>query len=118
MRITILALGLVLLTGCASNMKNSMMLSPGDSKQTTLDHMGTPYDRSFSGDNEAWQYMEVVGYGQCEYMTVWFQGDKLHSVTSRRGSSIAGCGLGSKPVDWGQFKPHPIELDVTIADDR
>ena len=109
--------GVLVLQGCANHMKNSMSLFPGDSKQQALDQMGNPYDRSFNENNEAWQYMSVVGYGQCEYLTVWFQEARLHSITSRRGFSAAGCGLGSQPVDWGQFKPHPIQVELSVKNE-
>jgi len=102
------------LAACSGPMKKTMELRPGVPKEAVLAAMGTPYDRSFSGDNEAWQYMSVVGYGQCEYVTVWLQSGVLHSVTSRRGASIAGCGLGSQPVDWGQFKPYPVDVQVSV----
>ena len=125
MRITIRAGVLILivattvagLSGCSTSMKKSMALEPGASKSEVLTAMGTPYDRSFKEQNQAWQYMNVVGFGQCEYVTVWFQGEVLHSITSRRGSSVAGCGLGSQPVDWGQFKPYPIEMKMEIKQD-
>jgi hypothetical protein len=113
----IVAASLISISSCSSAMKKSIALEPGASKGEVLAAMGTPYERSFNGQNQAWQYMNVVGFGQCEYVTVWFQEDALHSITSRRGASISGCGLGSRRVDWGQFKPYPIEIKIDIKDD-
>jgi hypothetical protein len=90
-------------------------LKPGSSKAQVLAAMGAPWDRSFQEQNQAWQYMNMSGPRQCDYVTVWFQGEVLHSVTSRRGPSDAGCLLGSEPVDWGQFKPNPIEMKMEIT---
>ncbi len=46
---------------------------------------------------------EVVGFGQCSYTTIWFRKAVVVGMTSRRGGSVAGCGLGSHEVDWNQM---------------
>lgn len=89
-----------LLTSCASSGKKSIELEPGMSKEQVLSTMGAPNDRSFRGLDEAWQYQEIAGFGQCKYTTLWIRDGKLVGVTSRRGPSVAGCGLGSEEVDW------------------
>jgi hypothetical protein len=76
--------------------------------------LGTPDDRSFRENNEALQYYDVVGVGQCEYLTVWFTDGVVRAVTSRRGSSVAGCGLGSQPIDWGQMPKPTIDVNVNV----
>ena len=76
--------------------------------------LGEPDDRSFRENNEALQYYDIVGFGQCEYLTAWFTDGILHAVTSRRGSSVAGCGLGSQPVDWGQMPKPTVDVNVNI----
>ncbi len=97
--------------------KSSMTLEPGASKANVLAVMGAPWDCSVNEQNQAWQYMAGAGVGQCDYHTFWFQGEVLHSIASRRGPSIAGCLLGSQPVDWGQFKPSPIDIKMEIKQD-
>jgi hypothetical protein len=72
-------------------------------KQQVLTALGPPADRSFRGKDEAWQYQEIAGFGQCKYMTVWISDGKLVGVSTRRGKSVAGCGLGSSEVDWQQM---------------
>lgn len=72
-------------------------------------------DRSFRGTAEAWQYEGVVGFGVCEYLTAWFEGDTLQAITTRRGESVAGCTWNSRPVDWGQYKPYPLEVKIDKA---
>lgn len=96
---------LVGLVGCASTGKAVAKLEPGMTKAEVLQIMGQPADRSFRGTDEAWQYQEIAGFGQCKYTTVWIADGKLVGVTTRRGSSVAGCGLGSTPVDWREM-PH------------
>lgn len=99
-----LLLGLaVIVAGCASIGPKVNELRPGMSKQQVLAILGEPADRSFRGTDEAWQYSEIAGFGQCKYTTVWISNGKLVGVSTRRGGSVAGCGLGSRPVDWSQM---------------
>jgi SmpA/OmlA family protein len=92
--------------GCASTGKAVAKLEPGMTKQQVLAALGEPADRSFRGKDEAWQYQEIAGFGQCKYTTVWITEGKLIGVSTRRGKSVAGCGLGSSEVDWQQM-PSP-----------
>src|SRR2546428_1089333 len=82
-----------LLLGCASTGRSVAELEPDMTKQRVLAILGEPADRSFRGNDEAWQYQELVGFGQCKYTTVWISNGKLVGVSSRRGGSVAGCGL-------------------------
>ena len=91
--------------GCASTGKAVSTLDPGMSKQQVLEALGTPADRSFHGSDEAWQYQEIAGVGQCKYTTVWISNGKLIGVSTRRGKSVAGCGLGSKEVVGARCRP-------------
>jgi hypothetical protein len=76
-------------------------------KQQIIDALGAPADRSFRGSDEAWQYQEIAGFGQCKYTTVWISDGKLIGISTRRGGSVAGCGLGSREVDWSQMPSGP-----------
>jgi hypothetical protein len=105
---------MIVLVGCGTATKKSILLEPGLSKQNVLEIMGTPENRSFKDQNEAWQYQEVVGFGQCSYVTVWFRSAKVVSVTSRSGPSVAGCGLGSREVDWGQMPKPSLDLNINM----
>jgi hypothetical protein len=98
----LLALALLSL-GCASTGQAVAKLEPGMSKQQVLDALGSPTDRSFRDIDEAWQYQEIAGFGQCKYTTIWISEGKLVGISTRRGSSVAGCGLGSHEVDWSQM---------------
>lgn len=89
--------------GCASTGKAVATLEPGMTKQQILDVLGPPADRSFRENDEAWQYQEIAGFGQCKYTTVWISDGKLAGISTRRGASVAGCGLGSQEVDWSQM---------------
>jgi len=89
--------------GCASTGQAVAKLEPGMTKQQILGILGAPADRSFRGTDEAWQYQEIAGFGQCKYTTVWIADGKLIGVSTRRGDSVAGCGLGSREVDWSQM---------------
>ena len=101
------------LLGCATTTaRGKEHLKVGMTTGQVRDLLGKPDDRSFHESNEAWQYYDIVGFGQCEYLTAWFVRGVLHAVTTRRGSSIAGCGLGSMPVDWGQMPKRSLDVNI------
>jgi hypothetical protein len=81
-------------------------------KQEVLQIMGVPDSRSFRETNEAWQYQEVAGFGQCSYLTLWMSNGRLVATTNRTGSSVAGCGLGAREVDWGQMPRPSLDLNI------
>jgi len=100
---SLLLVAALIFIGCASTSKAVAKLEPGMTTQQVLAVPGSPADRSFRGSDEAWQYQEIAGFGQCKYTTVWISNAKLVGVSTRRGASAAGCGLGSREVDWSQM---------------
>jgi hypothetical protein len=104
---------LVILSGCTSLDRQTLNLDPGMTKEQVVKIMGVPDRRSFRDNDEALQYQGVIGYGQCIYITTWFKDGVLIAVTDRRGTSIAGCGLGSREVDWGQMPTPNLNINVT-----
>lgn len=107
---------LIFCCACASITKKSMLLNPGMSKQEVLNILGTPDGRSFKGEDEAWQYQEIVGFGQCSYIIAWFYQGRLVAATNRRGGSVAGCGLGSREVDWGQMPKPSVDVNINYKE--
>jgi S1-C subfamily serine protease len=107
---TMIMCGLVFfgIVGCASTTSTAIArVTPGMSTAQVSALLGSPDSRSFRDNYEAWQYADVVGFGQCEYITIFIASGVVRSMTSRRGSSVAGCGLGSAPVDWSQMRGSP-----------
>ena len=114
-KLAALLLVLLVLQGCASTTAGGKQnVHHGMTLQEVQKLLGTPDDRSFREDNEALQYYDVVGFGQCEYLAAWFSKGVLHAVTTRRGSSVAGCGLGSQPVDWGQMPKPSLDVNLNV----
>ena len=109
---TVLLLGLAL-TACGGLTKKSALVDYGMNKSDVVGMLGYPDRRSMRAKSEALQYMEIVGFGQCSYITVWLTSGVVQGVTSRSGPSVAGCGLGAKEVDWGQI-PKP-EMNINIS---
>jgi hypothetical protein len=99
------AAAMLFVTACTNVAQREAEISPGMNKHAVTAIMGLPMTRSVDGAKEAWQYGHIVGFGQCAYTTIWFSSGKVVGMTSRRGASVAGCGLGSHPLDWGQM-PH------------
>lgn len=104
-RVTLAVAAALALVGCVNVGRREAEISPGMNRHAVTAIMGTPMDRSIKGAREAWQYGHIVGFGQCAYTTIWFSDGKVVGMTSRRGPSVAGCGLGSRQVDWRQM-PH------------
>jgi outer membrane protein assembly factor BamE (lipoprotein component of BamABCDE complex) len=61
---------LLVLSGVALADKPVDRIEPGMSKDQVRKLLGKPANRSFRGADEAWQYQEVAGFGQCKYTTV------------------------------------------------
>ena len=113
MKIFIFAVMSLVVMGCSTHLtRTSYSINAGMSKQSVIDKMGFPDRRSMRGSDEALQYSEIVGFGQCGYIIVWLSEEKVTAVTNRSGPSIAGCGLGSKEVDWGQMPKPEININV------
>ncbi len=111
-KVLLLWLVVVAVSGCSfTTARAKAHVGPGMTPAEVSDLLGKPDDRSFRESDEAWQYEDVVGFGQCEYITIWFSGGVVHAMTTRRGSSVAGCGLGSTTIDWGQM-PEPPGIEI------
>ena len=105
---------LLVSVGCSTHLtRTSYSLEAGMSKQEVIEKMGLPDRRSMRGSDEALQYSEIAGFGQCSYIIVWLSEGKVTAVTSRSGPSVAGCGLGSKEVDWGQMPKPQLDINIT-----
>jgi hypothetical protein len=109
----ILMVCIALISSCITLDSKSLNLEPGMKKQQVVKILGIPDRRSSRGSDEALQYQGVIGFGQCVYITAWLNRGSLISITERRGSSVAGCGLGSRKVDWGQMPKPSIDINIT-----
>ena len=90
--------------GCASTTSTANeRVTQGMSTSSVTSLLGNPDNREFRESFEAWQYSDIVGFGQCEYITIYFAEGVVRTMTSVRGGSIAGCGLGSDPVNWAEI---------------
>jgi len=69
---TMIMCGLVFfgIVGCASTTSTATArVTPGMSTAQVSALLGSPDSRSFRDNYEAWQYADVVGFGQCESET-------------------------------------------------
>ncbi len=114
MKISIFVVMSLVIVGCSTHLtRTSYSLDAGMSKQVVIEKMGLPDRRTMRGNDEALQYSEIAGFGQCSYIIVWLSEGKVTAVTSRSGPSVAGCGLGSKEVDWGQMPKPQLDINIT-----
>ena len=112
MRVHLIALSSLLLTGCATSpsiLKQSMLLEPGMSKAEVVDIMGMPRNRSFRENAEVLQFCRTGNIAD-EYVNVWLLDGKVKGLTNYKDGSGLLCGDDMREVDWGQAPP-----DIRIA---
>ena len=104
---------LILATSCSSIGRRSLELQPGMTRAQVIETMGNPSGRALRGTDEALQYQGIVGFGQCQYVVAWLDHAGLIGITSRRGFSVAGCGLGSWRINWDEMPTASSNGDTT-----
>jgi len=110
-----IAVLIFLLVGCAREDVSSSAvgvgmaeLTAGMSRQQVTDLIGPAGNRSFKGENEAWQYCSYSNWdGVGRFLTAWFQEGILWQVTTQ--SRSGSCRFGQ--IDWGQV---PSDLSIEI----
>jgi len=100
----------IVILGCAGVKHRALQINSGDTKERVIEIMGTPDDRQFSGQQEAWQYGMVVSIGICDYTVVWFREGKVTGLTSYRNFSTLGCRHGLQAINWEQAPDRIIEF--------
>jgi len=112
MKYTVLLFGLVL-AGCATSglVRNSMLVSAGQTKQEVLDTLGTPKDRQFSGKNEAWQYCRTsFDLSPDDFVTVWFYDGQVTGVNTYKNTDIGMCDSFLREVKWEDAPDSTITI--------
>lgn len=109
-RLLLCAVTAIAILGCGRVKSHALRISAGDDKDRVIQVMGTPDDRQFSGQQEAWQYGMVVSVGVCDYTIIWFNQGKVSGLTSYRGFSTMGCRQGLKAINWEQAPDRIIEF--------
>ena len=95
--------------GCGTLDKKTILLDPGDSKEKVLEVMGTPYDRQFKQNHEAWQYcVSGAGIGYNDHKIIWFTDKKVTGITTYR-TQRTGCTGAVKTINWEEAPDFVIE---------
>ena len=114
MKKAIITIAILILTGCGSLEKKSILVSNGDSKADVVKIMGAPDDRQLKGINEAWQYCQTgAGFGYHDYRIFWFYNSKVTGINSYK-SSRAGtsCMTSIREVNWEEAPDVSVEIRV------
>jgi len=74
--------------------------------------MGTPDDRQFKGDNEAWQYCQTgAGFGYHDYRVIWFYKGKVAGINSYKSTRPASsCVSDIKQINWEDAPDVSLEI--------
>lgn len=105
---------ILLLSGCGTLEKKTILLENGSSKEMVLSALGVPDDRQMNGQNEVWQYCQTgAGFGFHDYRMIWFRMGKVVGITSYK-STRAGtlCSSSIKEVRWEEAPDVKVELRV------
>ena len=109
--ITLVLVATVLfLSSCAQTVATkSIYLEPGMSKTELAALLGTPGDRQFSGNVEAWQYCDT-GFAKDEYLIVWLADGKV--VETQRYENAYSMGICSSysTINWEDAPDKIIEF--------
>lgn len=102
----------VVLAGCGSLERKAVLINPGDTKEQVLATMGTPDDRQFEGDAEAWQYCQTgAGFGYHDYRIVWFRRGKVTGLGSyKSGRPASSCTTDIRQVRWEEAPDFKVEV--------
>jgi hypothetical protein len=117
--IVVLFLGLTLSTSVVEAKKKQKLddlmwsVSKGMKQQEVFKVMSEggwkPYDRSFSGDNEAWLYCYKMSWTIKNAYTIWFTNGVVRALTTARAYECKAAGS----IDWGQMPPD-LEVDINV----
>lgn len=97
---------------CGTLEHKSILINAGDDKAAVLNVMGTPRDRQFSANAEAWQYCKSAT-GFYDYRIVWFRDDKVTGVTSYKRTPHMGelsCAGRLESIRWEDAPDATIEV--------
>lgn len=102
----------MILCGCSSGelMKQSLMITPGQSKEDVLSFLGPPGNRQFQGKDEAWQWCST-GMSTDDFLVVWFYDNLVTGITSYNNSQGYGdCGQFYRTIKWEDAPDRSIEI--------
>jgi len=101
-RLALFVAAVLLLTSCArtSNLRTKQnLVSPGQTHEEVLAVLGTPGNKQFNTNQEAWQYYNS-GVSGCNYTVVWFTDQKVSALNSYRVKKCLNCANCYKQINW------------------
>ncbi len=102
----------ILLAGCGTLEKKTILLNLNDDKSRVLEVMGPPGDRQMEGDNEAWQYcISGAGFGYNDHRIIWFKSGHVTGITSYR-TTRSGCSGAFKTIKWEDAPDYIKEIRI------
>jgi hypothetical protein len=101
--------GVVLLSGCGTLDKKTLLINVGDAKERVIEVMGVPEDRQLQKQQEAWQYcVSGAGFGYNDHKIIWFNNGVVTGITSYK-TTRSGCTGAFKTIRWEEAPDIVIE---------
>jgi hypothetical protein len=101
------------LAGCSGGqlMKKSVQIEPGYSKSEVLAILGSPENRQFRDDDEAWQYCETeAGFGHDDFVLVWFHKGQVTGINTYKNQQFGPCSAFFRTIRWEDAPDGTIEI--------
>lgn len=99
----------LILASCGTLDSKTILVNPGDDRQSVIKIMGIPEDRQFRFNAEAWQYcVSGAGYGYNDHKIIWFEYGNVTGITSYK-TYRTGCVGQIQPVNWTERPDITIE---------
>jgi hypothetical protein len=100
------------LSACATQplTKKTLLIEPGMSKDDVLSVMGSPGNRQFKGNKEAWQYCQT-GWSADEYILIWLVDGTVAQTQTYANTEHGGlCTSFFRTVDWEEAPDAVVEI--------
>lgn len=87
------------------------MVNNGDTKENVIKIMGTPGNRQFRDNLEAWQYCDT-SFGHYNFALIWFSSGSVIGINTYSGdpAPFSGCDNHYSPVKWESAPNQTIEI--------
>ncbi len=107
---------ILLLSGCAASTslpEKTLEIQQGHTKADVLRVLGSPGNRQFREDDEAWQYC-ATAFDKDSFVIVWFHEGIVTGMTTYTHGPEAGyigdCSQGYRTIEWDDAPDRTIEI--------
>jgi hypothetical protein len=109
----------IFVTGCAALAPHELQgkainIQVGQTREEVTAIMGSPQNRQFKGQDEAWQYCETsyTGAAGDDYLIIWFNQGLVTGTTTYKNHNHGFCESYFKTIQWEDAPDAKIEYRI------